>query len=108
MCRWLKSFKVSFASEGKQRAMAKNLIGDNLRAEMGAFTSRREGGGEEIRETPFVCVPNLIAKVSDILSLNDRYDTKEMCNTNTPWSSVPFSAPLPQMWWTGLAWGNSL
>lgn len=41
---WLKSFKVSFASEGKQRAMATNLIGDNLRAEMGAFRAHREGG----------------------------------------------------------------
>ena len=62
---------MSFASEGKQRAMAKGLIGDNLHSEMGAFTANKEGGCKEIRKAPFVCIPNLIAKVSNMLTLNN-------------------------------------
>ena len=72
MDRWLKCFKVFFASEAKQWALAKVLVGENLHAEMGAFTAHREGG-KEIRKAPLVCVPNLIAKVTNILNLNDRY-----------------------------------
>lgn len=63
---------MSFASEGKQRAMAKRLIGDNIHSEMGAFTIPKDGGCREIIKAPFVCVPNLIAKVSDTLNLNSR------------------------------------
>ena len=72
MGRWLKCFKISFASEAKQRALAKILVGENLHSEMGAFTAHKEGGGKEIKKAPLVCVPNLIAKVTDILNLNDR------------------------------------
>ena len=49
-------------SEVKQRALAKDLVGDNIVAELGAFTFKRDGGGEEIREVPFIYVPNLIRK----------------------------------------------
>ena len=70
--RWLKSFKVSFASEGKQRAMAKSLIDDNIHSEMGVFTALKDGGCKEIVKAPFVCVPSLIAKVSDTLTLNSK------------------------------------
>lgn len=44
------------------------IVGDNLVAEVGAFTfSSKDGGGDEIREVPFVYVPNLIRKVSDVI-----------------------------------------
>ncbi len=59
-------------SEGKQRALAATVTGDNLRAELGAF-SISHTNGDEIREVPFVYVPNLIAKVADMVSTYERY-----------------------------------
>ena len=37
----------------KQRAIAKDIVGDNLAAELGAFTFKRDRGGEDIKEVPF-------------------------------------------------------
>lgn len=66
--RWLKSLNVDLGeSEGKQRVLAKDIVGDNLVAELGAFTFKRDGGGEEIREVPFAYVPNLIRRASDLV-----------------------------------------
>lgn len=65
--RWLKSLHISVGSEVKQRALAKDIVGDNVVAELGAFTCRRDGGGEEIREAAFVYVPNLIRKATDLI-----------------------------------------
>ena len=56
---------MSIASEVKQRAMAKEIVGDNLTAERGAFTFPQGKGGEIIREAAFVYCPNLTAKVAD-------------------------------------------
>ncbi len=42
-------------------------------AELGAFTFKREGGGEEIREKPFVYVPNLIRRASDLVEQHRQY-----------------------------------
>ena len=67
--RWLKVFHVSLASERRQRTLAKEEVGENLAAEMAPFTFSA-GGGEEIREAPFVYVPNLIARVADTLTHN--------------------------------------
>jgi len=67
MYRWLKTLNISVGSEVKQRSLAKELIGGNIVAELGAFTFKREGGGEEIQETPFVYVPNLIKRASDLV-----------------------------------------
>ena len=61
-------FHVSLASEKRQRALAKEAIGDNITAEMVPFTFPADGGGDEIREAPFVYVPNLIARVADTLT----------------------------------------
>ena len=57
----------------KQRALAKDVIGDNMTAEMGAFSFRRDGGGEAIKEVPFVYVPNLIRKATDLIEEHRRY-----------------------------------
>ena len=56
----------------KQRALAKSILGDNLNAELGAFTFKRDGGGETIKEAPFVYVPNLIRKATDLIEHHRR------------------------------------
>ena len=52
--------------------MAKTITGDNLTAEMGAFSFHLTGGGEEIQQVPFVYVRNLTAKVADMISSYER------------------------------------
>ena len=43
-----------------------------MAAERGAFTFPAEKGGEEIKEVPFVYVPNIIAKIADTISQHER------------------------------------
>ncbi len=63
---------ISIASENKRYILAKSLSGDNITAHMGAFSFPLPGGGEEIRCTPFVHVPNIIAKIADLVSSYER------------------------------------
>jgi hypothetical protein len=72
--RWMRAWKVSFASEAKERSLAKELVGPNLDAEAVAFTFPVDGrgGGEEIQKAPMAFVPDLVAKVTQILDQNDR------------------------------------
>lgn len=60
-------------SEAKQRVLAKEIIGDNLVIEKGAFTSPRKGGGEDIEEVPFGYVGNLIRRAADLIERHSRY-----------------------------------
>ena len=60
--RWLKTLSISIASERQQRSLAKSIVGENIVAEMGAFTKRLDGCGEEICVVPFVYVPKLDSK----------------------------------------------
>ena len=53
------------ASEARQRVIAKEIVGDRIVAEKGAFTFPMDKGGEEIAEVPFVYCRNLIATVAD-------------------------------------------
>lgn len=78
--RWLKSLNISLASEGKQRKLANAVVGDNFKAESGAFTFHHKGGTDEIKEVPFVYVPNLIAKVADMISSYERYQKSSYKN----------------------------
>ena len=80
--RWLKTFKVHLASEKHRRSLSKEIRGDNLEAERGAFLFSREDGGEEIRDVPFVYVPNIVRKVADLLTHNERYYSS-WCNVLT-------------------------
>ena len=48
------------------------IVGDNIVAEIGAFTFNLKDGGEEIREAPFVYVPNLIRKVADVIEQHSK------------------------------------
>ena len=68
----MKTLSISVGSEVKQRALAKDIVGDNMVAELGAFTFRRDGGGEDIREAPFVYVPNLIRRATDLVEQHSR------------------------------------
>ena len=63
----MKGLHISVANEAKRRALAKDIVGDNMVAEMGAFSFKRDGGGEDIKEVPFVYVPNLIKKATDVI-----------------------------------------
>lgn len=72
LIRWLKGLHISMGSEARQRALAKDLVGENVVAEMGAFSFRRDGGGEEMKEVPFVHVPSLIKKVADLIEEHKR------------------------------------
>jgi hypothetical protein len=69
--RWFKSMNVHIASERKQRKLAKEVVGDNMLAENGAFTFATDKG-EEVRQVPFVYVPNFMAKVADVVSQYER------------------------------------
>ena len=51
--------------------LAKDIVGENLIAEKGAFTFS-VGKVEEIREVPFVYCPNIIAKVADTVHHHER------------------------------------
>ena len=50
-----------------------SIVGDNFHAKNAPFSFSNDGGGEEIREVPFVFVPNLVRKVADVVAHNDRY-----------------------------------
>ena len=75
--RWMKGLNVSFASEKKQRTLAKELVGDNITAEKGAFSFPVDKG-EEIREAPFVYCTNLIARVADTICNHERCSLKKI------------------------------
>ena len=49
LCRWLKTLNITFASENKQRVLAKTITGDSVVAELGAFSFHLPDGGEQIR-----------------------------------------------------------
>ena len=77
--RWLKVFKISLGSERKQRIHAKGLLGDNLTTEEAVFSFPLKSGGEELRAAPFVYVPDLVEKVTNILTENKRYGFNFTC-----------------------------
>ena len=67
----MKEWKITFASEVKERHLAKELVGPNLTSEMVPFTFALDSG-EEIREAPMAYVPDLGAKVEQLLDQNDK------------------------------------
>jgi len=56
----LNIFKISLGSERKQRIHANCLLRDNLTTEEAVFSFPLKSGGEELRATPFVYVPDLV------------------------------------------------
>ena len=63
---------MSFAGEQKERSLAKELVGSNLSAESVALSFPIDGAGEELREAPFVFIPDLNAMVIQLLDQNDK------------------------------------
>lgn len=66
----MKSWKVGFDCEAKERTLTKKLIGSNLAAESVVLTFTVDGE-EEMRETPYVFIPDLKFKVIQLLEQND-------------------------------------
>ena len=69
----MRAWKVDLAAESKERVVAKEQIGLNLASESVAMTFSLDGGGEELRRTPMAYIPDLPAKVKQLLDQNDRY-----------------------------------
>jgi hypothetical protein len=53
------------------REEATTLVGDNLEAEAVPFTFPLKSWGEEVRAAPMAYVPNLVAKVFELLESNE-------------------------------------
>ena len=69
---WLKLWGVSVASEGKMKRVATSIVGQNISAEMAAFTvSVREE--TVVKPVPFVYVPHLWEKIQSVLEKNTQY-----------------------------------
>lgn len=68
----MKAWKINLDSEAKEREVAKELLGPNLKCETVLFTFTIDhGGAEEIRKAPMAYVPDLTAKVKQLLDQND-------------------------------------
>ena len=72
---------ISIAPEGKMRSEAKELVGDNIRAEMVPFSFTHKDGGEEIESAAMAYIPNLWEKIKDLLEQNN--DNCKKYNYNT-------------------------
>lgn len=59
-------------SERKMRKVAKEMVGDNLTSEAAPFTFALKSRGMEIRAAPYVYVPELAAKIEQLLEQNER------------------------------------
>lgn len=70
--RWFKAHGVHIAGERRQRKLVKQIVGDNVAAERGAFSFPSDKGGEVIKKVPFVYIPNLIMKIADVVSEHER------------------------------------
>lgn len=60
------------ASEANERALAKKLVGPNLAAEAIPFTFPLEGGGVEVKKAPMAYVPDMTAKIIQLLDQNEK------------------------------------
>ena len=69
---------ISIASEGKMRAQAAEIVGDNLSAELVPFSFPHKDGGEFISDAPCAYVPQLWAKIHDLLEQSSGYEVKKI------------------------------
>lgn len=64
--------------------MARDILRENLKAEMAAFTFPAEkgvkGGNRVIKEVPFVYYPNFISKVADMVNDHERQVKSLQCS----------------------------
>ena len=61
---------MATASEKKMIAEAKELLGENLKAELVPLTFKHRDGGEVIKEAAMAYVPDLCLKISNLLDQN--------------------------------------
>ena len=78
MYRWLKLSGVHLSSEGKQRALCKEMLGDNLEVELAPFSFKLPNGGEGIRGAAHGYTPSLTSKITQLLEQNDKYVTMDI------------------------------
>lgn len=64
---------VQLASEKKLRLIAKEMIGENLEAEIAPFCFSRTSCEDEIRAAAYAYTPSLIQKVTNLIDENERY-----------------------------------
>ncbi len=64
---------ITMGSERKMRKAAAEMVGTNLSSEAAPFSFSLKRGGEEIRAAPMVYVPDLGAKVLQLLEQNERW-----------------------------------
>ncbi|KAL5482018.1 hypothetical protein EMCRGX_G022297 [Ephydatia muelleri] len=72
--RWLKQSGVCLGSERKQRALCKELIGDNLEVELALFSFKLPNGEEGLRGAAYGYTPNLTSKIVQLLEQNENYE----------------------------------
>ena len=70
--RWMKAWRTSFGSNGKQQKIAKELVGPKLTAGTGAFSFSMEGARDEITKAPVAYIPDLLAEVIQLLDQNNK------------------------------------
>eukprot|EP00731_Ephydatia_muelleri_P016628 Em0009g1052a len=71
---WLKQSGVCLGSERKQRALCKELIGDNLEVELALFSFKLPNGEEGLRGAAYGYTPNLTSKIVQLLEQNENYE----------------------------------
>lgn len=67
-----KSVGVSLSSEGRQRVIAQQQIGENIDSETAPFSFSLPGGGNELRAAAHVFIPRLREKVFQLLEENEK------------------------------------
>lgn len=67
----MKSWGVGIASEKDMRLEAKELVGDNIKAELTPLTFPCKDGGEEVRQATMAYVPRLWESIQATLEHND-------------------------------------
>ena len=65
--RWLATEGIKVASEKKQRALSKELITVDIKAEVSPFTFALKNGGEEIKASAIAYLPYLSDKIFELL-----------------------------------------
>ena len=63
---------IKIASEGKQRALSKQLITTEIVGEIAPFTHAIKKGGEQIKPSAMVYIPTLKEKIFELLEQYNR------------------------------------
>jgi len=72
MLRWLAQSGVQLGSEARQRLIAKDILGENLEAEIAPFCFSHPNCDDEIRAAAYAYTPGLIQKVTKLIDENER------------------------------------